>query len=193
MLSVCFSYHTLLCFSSYSRWNQKQKRRTFQREMAKLEKCVGPAVQVTLQHAPTADRSSSTLWKKKFPHGSLQWGGNLEERVTTAAAGAWGMSSSMKMPGACILQVGDKGDSEVSHHRRDISDGKDLAGHLSIPLPRQDYTFQYLLKKIAQNNFTWAEEWSKGHNGSLPSLTSASQEVQPAAAVRWLWAQILQV
>lgn len=89
--------------------------------------------------------------------------------------------------------MGDNKDSEVSHNMRDISDGKDPSGHLSIPLPRQDYTSQYLLKKIARNNFTRAEEWSKGHNRSFPSLTSMSQEVQSVAGVRWLWAQILQI
>lgn len=58
------------------------------------------------------------------------------------------------MSGPWILWEEDNKDSEVSHNMRDILDGKDLLGHLSIPLPGQDYTLQHFLKTIAQNNFT---------------------------------------
>lgn len=150
MLSVCFRMKVIThCFASaLTEDDSRSKKEAYpERNGKKLEKCISPATQVTLHHAPTTQRTFNNAVEKEIH--SWQWGGSLKERVTTAAARA----VLMEMPGPCILGVGDKRDSEVSHSMRDISDGKDLVGHLSIPLPRQDYAVQNLPKKIAQEQF----------------------------------------
>lgn len=84
MLSVCFRMKVIIALLRLLQWMiAEAKKGSLSREKwQKAENYMGPAMQVTLHHAPTTDRSSNTLWKKKFMHGSSEWGGSLKERVT---------------------------------------------------------------------------------------------------------------
>lgn len=190
MLSVCFRMKVIIALLQLLQWMiAEAKKETFPERNGKkkLEKYIGPAIKVTLYHAPTTDRSSNTLWEKKFLHGSM----GERESENCSSRSLWHEQLPWRglVPAFCKWEIRRTGKlvttGEIFQMGRTC--------WVICPSPCLGRIIYISPKKIAQNNFTRAEEWSKGHNRSLPSLTSASQEVQPAAAVGWLWAQTLQV
>lgn len=151
MLSVCFRMKVIIALLQLLQCMiTEAKKETFpERNGKKTWKIYWPSNKSHISPCTHNRQELQHIVEKEIP--AWQHGRKREWKLQQQEPVAW--AAPMEGPGPCILQVGDKEDREVSHNRRDISDGKDLLGHLSIPLPRQDYTAQYLPKKDCTEQF----------------------------------------